>query len=147
MNILGIVLNVLGIGKEALNNKAKLKQLKIEQEHKIIEARTAAEVDRITSNTDSDNQIDLQTARDKRYTFKDEIVTYLFLIPVFVATITPFIIAKKTGDWTELNENLRNSYETLNELPEWYMYILFAIIIDVLGFRSFARRLINKYIK
>lgn len=143
---LGIIGNILGIGKDALNNRAELRKLKAEQDHSIIKARTEAAVDRIKSNTDSDNEIDLITARDKRFSKKDEIVTYTFLMPVFIATATPFIQAFNSGDWTKLAEDIKVSYTNLNALPDWYMYVLFAIIIDVLGFRSFARKLIDKYI-
>ena len=147
MLIFKILGNLLGIGKDALNNRAELKRLKALQEHAILEAQTKAQVDRILSNTDSDNQIDLITAQDKRHTLKDEIVTYLFLIPVVIATVTPFIIAYKDANFTNLAQDIRVSYENLDCLPQWYKYVLGAIIIDVLGFRSFARKLIGKYIK
>jgi len=147
MLIFKILGNLLGIGKDALNNRAELKRLKAVQKHAILEAQTKAQVDRILSNTDSDNQIDLITAQDKRHTLKDEIVTYLFLIPVVIATVTPFIIAYKDANFTNLAQDIRVSYENLDCLPQWYKYVLAAIIIDVLGFRSFARKLIGKYIK
>lgn len=146
MSILGLIGNLLGIGKSALENRAKMKQLKAEQEFSIIEAQTKAQVDRIMSNTDSDNQIDLITAQNKKYTSKDEVVTYLFLVPVVVATVVPFIIAIKTNTWTELNALILSSYEGLDKLPNWYKYVLGAVVIDVLGFRSFARKLVDKYI-
>ena len=53
MNIFSIIGNLLGIGKDALSNRAELKKLKVKQEHSIIEAQTKAQVDRILSNTDS----------------------------------------------------------------------------------------------
>ncbi|NRA78734.1 MAG: hypothetical protein HRU18_11040 [Pseudoalteromonas sp.] len=146
MGILGLIGNLLGIGKNALENRSKLKRLKAEQEFKIIEAQTNAQVDRIMSNTDSDNQIDLITAQNKKYTLKDEVVTYLFLVPVFVATIVPFVTAYETGSWINLNTYVKDSYLALDELPEWYKYVLGAVVIDVLGFRSFARKLVDKYI-
>jgi hypothetical protein len=141
-----VIGNLLGIGKDALNNRAKLKELKAEQEHSIVKAQTKAAVDRIMSNTNSDNEIDLITARDKRFSNKDEIVTYTFLTPVFIATATPFIQAWVSSDWTLLAENIKISYTNLNMLADWYMYVLFVIIIDVLGFRSFARKVVDKYI-
>lgn len=147
MGIFNIIADLLGIGKNALENKAKLKRLKQEQDFAIIEAQTKANVDRIVSNTDSDNQIDLITAQQKSKTFKDEVITYLFLTPVVIATISPFIIAFKESDFTSLADDIRISYENLDKLPDWYHYVLAAIVIDVLGFRSFARKLIQKYIK
>jgi len=147
MGIFSLIGDLLGIGKGALENKAKLKQLKAQQEHSIIKAQTKAQVDRIMSNTDSDNQIDLITAQNKKYTLKDEVVTYLFLIPVVVATLVPFIIAYKSNDWVNMNKFVLDSYESLDKLPQWYKYVLGAVIIDVLGFRSFARKIVDKYFK
>ena len=147
MNIFSIIGNILGIGKDALSNRAELKKLKVKQEHSIIEAQTKAQVDRILSNTDSDNQIDLITAQDKKHSLKDEVITYLFLVPVFIATVTPFIIAYKSNDFTNLSEDIKMSYENLDKLPQWYKWVLGAIVIDVLGFRSFARKIVEKYIK
>lgn len=146
MGIFGIIGNLLGIGKQALENRSKQKQLEAEQKHEITRAQTKATVDRIMSNTDADNNIDLITAQNKKYTWKDEVITYLFLIPVAVATVVPFIIAYKTEAWTELNSLTLSSYESLDKLPQWYKWVLGAVVIDVLGFRSFARKLIDKYI-
>ena len=143
--LLKIIGNLLGIGKDALANRAKLKTLKSEQEFKIIEAQTNAVVNNIIKNTDSDNAIDLQTARNKRFTLKDEVVTYMFLTPVFIATVTPFLQAYKSGIWTNLAYDIKISYENLNALPDWYMIVLFAIVIDVLGFRSFARPFVKSW--
>ncbi|MBL4820134.1 MAG: hypothetical protein JKY98_03950 [Gammaproteobacteria bacterium] len=137
--------SIIGIGGNFFKNKAKLKELKQIQSHEIIKAQTMAVVDRIMNNTESDNQIDLITARNKKYTWKDEIVTYLFLTPVFIAAITPFIMAYETSKWGSLNEYTKQSWQSLNELPDWYMYVLFAVVVDVLGFRSFMRKLIEKY--
>ena len=147
MNIFSIIANLLGIGKDALNNKSELKTLKVKQEHSIIEAQTKAQVDRILSNTDSDNQIDLITVQNKKHSLKDEVITYLFLIPVVIATVTPFIIAFKESNFINLSNDIRISYENLDKLPDWYKYVLAAIVIDVLGFRSFARKIVDKYIK
>lgn len=145
MGWLNVIGNLLGIGKGYLENRAKLKEARQEQEFKIIEAETKAVVDRIMSNTESDNEIDLITARNKRYTYKDEIVTYLFLIPIVIASLTPFIMAWQNNSWVELNAHIKSSYESLDTLPSWYKYVVGAIVIDVLGFRSFARKIVEKW--
>jgi hypothetical protein len=144
MNLFKIIGNLLGIGKGYLENKAKLKQAKQDQEFAIINAETGAKVKRINSETEGDLSIDLITARNKKYTFKDEILTYLFLMPVVVATLVPFLQAMAPdGDWTMLNVYFKDSYETLDTLPQWYKHVLYAVVIDVLGFRSFARKVID----
>lgn len=145
MKILSILGNLLGIGGNYLSNRQKLKELKQVQQHEIIKAETKAVVDRIMSNTESDNEIDLITARNKRYTSKDEVLVYLFLVPVFIATLSPFILAFQDNSWIELNKYIRESYQGLDLLPSWYRYILALIVIDVLGFRSFARKVLDKW--
>tara|TARA_R110002020_G_scaffold202410_2_gene405555 strand:- start:237 stop:692 length:456 start_codon:yes stop_codon:yes gene_type:complete len=148
LNIIGgAISNLLGIGRDALNNRAKRKELEAIQGHEIIKAQTDAIVDRIKNNTSSDNEIDLITARNKKYTWKDEVITYLFLIPVVVASATPFIIAYENNDWVNMNKFVKDSYVSLDLLPEWYKYVLGLVVIDVLGFRSFARKLVDKWAK
>ena len=71
MNIFSIIGNILGIGKDALSNRAKLKQLKVDNKFKLEEATTNAHVKRINSETEGDLSIDLITARDKNNTKKD----------------------------------------------------------------------------
>ena len=44
-----------------------------------------------------------------------------FIMPLVVATITPFIITYKTGDWAELTEQFVKSYESLDKFPTWYI--------------------------
>ena len=146
MGIFAIIGNLLGIGKSFLENRMKRKQLEAEQRHEIIKAETSAVVDRITSNTKADNDIDLITARNKKYTWKDEVITYLFLVPIFIASVTPFIIAYQNNDWVNMNVFIKDSYNSLDQLPEWYKYVLGAVVIDVLGFRSFMRQVVSKWL-
>ena len=146
VGILSIIGNLLGIGKSVLDNRAKSKQLLAEQKHEIIKAETGAIVNRINSNTHSDNEIDMITARNKKYTWKDEVITYLFLIPVMIASFTPFVIAYQNNDWVNLNVFIQDSYAGLDMLPDWYKWVLGAVVIDVLGFRSFARKIVDKWI-
>ena len=44
-----------------------------------------------------------------------------------------------------MNNFVLKSYESLDQLPNWYKYVLGAVIIDVLGFRSFARKIVDKH--
>ena len=144
--VLKIVGNIFGIGKGYLENRQKLKTAKAEQEFKIVEAETNAIVNRILTNTQSDAEIDVITARNKRFTIKDDVITYLFLVPVMVATIVPFVVASSNDSWIKLNSHIVESYNSLSQLPEWYPYVVGAIVTDVLGFRTFLRKISEKWI-
>lgn len=147
MSFLNLLGNIFGIGKDFLKNKADLKKLKQEQEYEIIRAETEAIVSRIKGNTESDNEIDIITARNKKYTWKDDIIVYLFLVPVFIANITPFLVAYQNNDWITLNTYIKDSYLGLDTLPDWYKYVLGAVIVDTIGMRSFFRKIFNAYIE
>jgi hypothetical protein len=144
--ILKVIGNIFGIGKNYLQNRQKLKQVKAEQEFKIVEAETKAIVDRILTNTQSDAEIDIITARNKRFTIKDDVITYLFLVPIFVATFVPFIVAYNNSSWVDLNSHIVESYESLSQLPKWYPYVMGMVVVDVLGFRTFLRKVSEKWI-
>lgn len=144
-NFIPLLLNALGIGGDLLRNRAERKNLVAKQNHEIIKATTTAEVSRILSNTDADNNIDLITAKQKLKTLKDDVITYTFLMPVFIATATPFIIAWSNENWLNLAIDIESSYKNLDSLPDWYKYILALVVIDVLGFRSFTRKIVDSY--
>lgn len=140
-----IISLLFGFGKSYLTNRQKIKSAKQDQQFKIIEAETKSIIETTLSNNSSDNNNDFQTIQNKKFTFKDEILTYLFLIPIFITNLLPFIKAySKDGQILQLHVYLNESYISLSLLPQWYFIILFAIVVDVLGFRSFARPFIQK---
>jgi len=140
MKWLGLISNLLGIGKGALERRSALKKAKLESDLKVIEARASAQVTRINSNTVSDNQLDLMAKEQQATSYKDEVVSFIFLMPLVVATINPFLIAYKTSNWLQLTQNFVYSYDALNSFPTWYIVGVVLVVIDILGFRSFLRK-------
>ena len=107
---------------------------------KVIEARANAQVTRINSNTVSDNQLDLMAKEQQATSYKDEVVSFIFLMPLVVATVNPFLVAYKTSNWIGLTEQFVKSYDSLNKFPTWYIVGVVLVVIDILGFRSFLRK-------
>jgi len=140
MKWLGLIGNLLGIGKEALERRSALKKAKLEGDLKVIEARVNAQVTRINSNTISDNQLDLMAKEQQANSYKDEVVSFIFLMPLVVATVNPFLVAYKTSNWLSLTQGFVSSYEALNSFPTWYIVGVVLVVIDILGFRSFLRK-------
>ena len=140
MGIFSLIGNLLGIGKDALSNRAKLKQAKLESDLKVIEARANAQVTRINSNTVSDNQLDLMAKEQQATSYKDEVVSFIFLMPLIVATLNPFLVAYSTSNWIGITDQFVKSYESLHKLPTWYALGAILVVIDILGFRSFLRK-------
>lgn len=144
MDIFSIIFN--GV-KDWLTNRQKVKHIQAESKIRILEAQVEAEVNRINANTTADNDIDLVTVKGWNQTIKDDLIVYLFLIPLASATLIPILIVLKNGDYTNLLKYYRESYQTLDSMPIWYKYGLFAVIIVTLGLRSYGRKIIDKYIK
>jgi hypothetical protein len=140
MKWLGLIGNLLGIGKGALERRSALKKAKLDSDLKVIEARANAQVTRINSNTVSDNQLDLMAKEQQATSYKDEVVSFIFLMPLVVATVIPFLVAYKTSNWVGLTEQFVKSYDSLNKFPTWYIVGVVLVVIDILGFRSFLRK-------
>jgi hypothetical protein len=140
MKWLGLIGNLLGIGKGALERRSALKKAKLNSDLKVIEARANAQVTRINSNTVSDNQLDLMAKEQQATSYKDEVVSFIFLMPLVVATVNPFLVAYKTSNWVGLTEQFVKSYDSLNKFPTWYIVGVVLVVIDILGFRSFLRK-------
>lgn len=147
MNWIKTVLDIIGIGKNALDNRAKRKLAKIESENKINEAKTNAEVKRIESVTNSDNSIDFESVKQMKTSWKDEFLMTIVYTPFGVVIIVPFITAYKTGTWENLNTYMIDSFKTLNDLPEWYPWIAGLILVATFGFRSIMRKGIESAIQ
>ena len=143
MKWIGIILEVIGVGKNALESKAKRKQVEAESKIKIAQAKTNAEVNRIESNTISDNATDFEAVKQLDRTWKDEFIIILFMTPVFSAAFVPFITAYKGGEWEQLNQYMIDSFKSLNELPGWYPYVIGLILVATFGFRSMTRKIIE----
>ena len=93
--------------------KATLAQTKAEAEAEIM--RTAAT---------HDSKWEIIMAQGTQNSFKDELVTIVILIP----TILVFIPG--------MEEIVKNGFARLNELPEWYTYLLFLTVSAALGIRG-----------
>ena len=140
MKWLGLIGNLLGIGEGALERRSALKKAKLDSDLKVIEARANAQVTRINSNTVSDNQLDLMAKEQQATSYKDEVVSFIFLMPLVVATVNPFLVAYKTSNLIGLTEQFVKSYDSLNKFPTWYIVGVVLVVIDILGFRSFLRK-------
>ena len=132
---------LFGIVKDFFQGRREIKKLELEQKKEIIIAETL----RIKANTIADNDIDFQTNKDKKHTVKDDILIYMSYLPFMSASVVPFIRVYQNGDYHNLNNYVLESYTALSLLPLWYQIFFFLVVVDVLGFRSFARNFVNKY--
>lgn len=86
------------------------------------EAEAKAEIMKTAATHDS--KWELIMAKSTQSSVKDEIVTVVVLIPVILVFIPG------------MEEVVKNGFDRLNELPEWYTYLLFLTISAALGIKG-----------
>ena len=98
---------------EKTKAEAATKVAKAKAEAVIMEKKATGEID-----------WDLEMARGSQTSWKDEWLTILFSIPLILAFIPG------------MEDVVRNGFEQLNKMPEWYQYSLGVIVAASFGVRS-----------
>jgi len=109
---------VADIGKTFLANKAAEKQAKHEAKMNVIQ-------------NDADWEAKMADASGSSW--KDEFWTIILAVPIFMVGYA--IIA---NDMTVV-ERVRQAFSTLNDLPEWYQYLLFIAISSSFGIKGASK--------
>ena len=115
--ILGPIASLAGSWLDAKTTKqaaeAKLKLTEAEAKAKMLlsEKTSVADWERIM-------------AEGTQNSWKDEVVTVIVLIPVVLCFVPGFEDVVKTG------------FERLNELPEWYQYLVYVVCLAAVGIRG-----------
>ena len=94
-------------------------------------ARAKAEATIMEKKATGELDWDLEMAKGSQSSWKDEWLTILFSIPLILAFVPG------------MEEVVRNGFDRLNEMPEWYQYSLGVIVAASFGVRS-ATRLFGK---
>jgi hypothetical protein len=112
---------VADLGKTYLSNKAAEKQAKHEAKMNVIQN----DADWETKMADASGQ-----------SWKDEFWTIVLAIPIFMVGYAIVV-----GDMTVI-DRVKQAFSALNELPEWYQYLLFVAISASFGIKG-ASKLMN----
>jgi hypothetical protein len=86
------------------------------------EAEAKAEVLKTAATHDS--KWELIMAESTKTSIKDEIVTVVVLIPVILVFIPG------------MEDVVKNGFDRLNELPDWYQYLVFLVCSAALGIKG-----------
>jgi len=86
------------------------------------EAETKAEILKTAATHDS--KWELIMAEGTKGSWKDELVTVVILIPVILVFIPG------------MEEVVQNGFDRLNELPDWYQYLVFLVCSAALGIKG-----------
>jgi len=109
---------IVDIGKTFLANKAEEKQ-----------AKHAAKMNVIQNDADWEAKM----ADASNNSLKDEFWTIILAIPIFMVGYA--IIANDMS----VVDRTKQAFQTLNELPEWYQYLLFIAISSSFGIKGASK--------
>ena len=109
---------IADIGKTFLNNRAEEKQAKHQAKMSVIQ---------------NDADWESKMAGASAHSWKDEFWTIVLAIPIFMVGYA--IIA---GDMS-IVDRTKQAFQTLNELPEWYQYLLFICISSSFGIKGASK--------
>tara|TARA_R110000787_G_scaffold53591_4_gene125420 strand:- start:1649 stop:2026 length:378 start_codon:yes stop_codon:yes gene_type:complete len=116
MSILTTILGpIAGLAKGYLSNKAEEKQAKHKAKMSVIENDADWEAKMVAASGES---------------WKDEFWTVVLAVPLFM---TGYAIA---ADDVEIIGRVKAAFQALEELPEWYQYLLFIAISSSFGIRG-----------
>jgi len=109
---------VADLGKTYLSNKAEEKQAKHEAKMNVIQNDADWESKMVDASANS---------------WKDEFWTCILAIPIFMVGYAIVV-----NDMTVV-ERVQQAFSTLNDLPEWYQYLLFIAISSSFGIKGASK--------
>jgi len=102
--------------------KGKAAEKAAKSQVKVAKAEAEAEVMKTAATHDS--KWELIMAQSTQTSLKDEIVTVIVLIPVVLVFIPG------------MEGVVKNGFDRLNELPDWYQYLVFLVCSAALGIKG-----------
>ena len=116
--IWNIVGQVIGTGFKVMQTRSQTKQIKAMAEQKHYEKMMQGEIQ---------YEVAKQNAMDNSW--RDEWFTVLLILPLIIVFGSIFM------DKPEWIAKLKEGFETLNQLPDWYIYALLAAIASSFGMK------------
>lgn len=121
-----IITGIINLVKDPIKRHQELKQ-----------AKHIAKVERIKSGDDHAAGLDRLSIQQRGW--KDDYLLLLSTSPLLAIFIDPLVSA-------DLASAISASFKTLNEMPEYYWYVLALIYIDTFGFRRMLRVAVERWL-
>tara|TARA_R100000700_G_C3127457_1_gene114006 strand:+ start:249 stop:626 length:378 start_codon:yes stop_codon:yes gene_type:complete len=111
---------LLNLGSTLVESQIEKQKNKSE----IAKAEAKAKSDILKTAATHDSKWELIMAESTKSSIRDEIATIVVLLPVCLVFIPG------------MEEIVKNGFDRLNELPEWYQYLVIAVILSALGLKG-----------
>ncbi len=127
--MIGAIAKLITGGIDAYKQHGINKANALKRQDEIEQERHRAQVKRLQSGDEQAADLDRVSLKDRG--LKDEFI----LLVVFVPLILSFI--------PDYAEYVQEGFKALEFVPEYYWYIVGAVVIDTFGFRSMVRYLLE----
>ncbi|MGR5390495.1 hypothetical protein [Vibrio crassostreae] len=127
--MIGAIANLITGGIDAYKQHGLNKANALKRQDELEQERHRAQVKRLQSGDEKAADLDRVSLKDRG--LKDEFI----LLVVFVPLILSFI--------PDYAEYVQEGFKALEFVPEYYWYIVAAVVIDTFGFRSMVRYLLE----
>lgn len=114
--------------------KARIEEIKIASELRVAEMeaeakRTSAmmKVEKAKTGQQMDFEMDMESIRQMKGSYKDELTLILFSTPLalsFIPSMQPYVL---------------KGWEMLGKAPDWYLYLYGAMVVSIWGLRGIVR--------
>ena len=123
MALFGLLSPLTSIAKTVTESVVKGRELKQELKNTEIKAKIKHQSDMAEGKINWENQ----AQKNLEGSYKDEVVLAILLAPCLCAFYPPAV------------EHIKIGFAVLEELPEWYMWLLFAGLSSAIGYRGVDR--------
>ena len=123
MALPAIISGIFGLGKQFFANRAEEKQAKHERKMAVIKG---------------DQDIDKSSVDDMRFSWKDE-----WMVIVITAPFVILFYGSLTKD-AEIVASVKEAFEVMGTLPEWYQYSFYGVVIATLGLRGLFKWVVSR---
>ena len=133
--ILGSLIEIGGVwlkGKqEETKAKAEAKLVEITADSDIKKAKAIAAIRAAETGQQQDFDLDRIAMEQMGKSWKDELVLIIFLAPMVMAFIPGMDTYSLAG------------FEVIQQMPEWYQYIIMGMVIVIYGMRGMVKQLVS----
>lgn len=128
-----IIGELIGGVRDHFKGKRELKKIKQQANVDLEKARVQAQIERISAGDTNAAELDRISISNRGW--KDEYLLLIVTVPLIMSFIPEFVPYVTAG------------FGALQNVPEWYMWVLLGVFIDTFGFRRMLRVAVEKYLK
>lgn len=127
--MISAIANLITGGIDAYKQHGINKANEMRRQDEMQQERHNAKVDRLRSGDEKAANLDEVSIRERG--LKDEFIMLVVFIPLILSFFPDYAVTVKAG------------FEALQNVPEYYWYVVAAVVIDTFGFRSMVRYLLE----